>query len=396
MHTLTFPRHLVVSIFVVGLLGACNPAPPPAPQIAAPIVQGNELRFAPGHPQLALLKTEPAQPATSVTIDMPAKLVWNEERTQRIFASFAGRVQSIHADVGQRVSPGGVLAKLASPDFGQAQSDANKALADAGLAERALARQKDLFGAGIVARKDYEMAEADLARAQAELDRAQARTKLYGSSASVNQSLALTSGIQGIVVERNLNPGQELRPDLNGPGVPPLFVVTDPSNLWIQIDARESELSIALPGTQFEIKSPSLSGLTFDGKVAAVSDYIDPQTRTIKIRGLVPNLQRRLKAEMLVTAYFERKFDTGVIVPAAAVQLVGTRHSAFVNTQEGVFEYREVQIGYEGPRKTVLTSGIQPGEKVVVENALLISRMLRMAQEEAKAPESAKTQAVSK
>ncbi len=99
---------------------------------------------------------------------------------------------------------------------------------------------------------------------------------------------------------------------------------------------------------------------------------------------------------MLVTAYFERKFDTGVIVPAAAVQLVGTRHSAFVNTQEGVFEYREVQIGYEGPRKTVLTSGIQPGEKVVVENALLISRMLRMAQEEAKAPESAKTQAVSK
>jgi len=396
MRTHTSTRTLLVASAIGCLLGACNPAPTPAPQIAAPIVQGNELRFAPGHPQLALLKTEPAQAATSVTIDMPAKLVWNEEHTQRVFASFAGRVQSIQADIGQRVGPGSVLAKLASPDFGQAQSDANKAIADANLAERALARQRELFGAGIVARKDYEMAEADLARAQAELDRAQGRTKLYGSGASVNQALALTSGIQGIVVERNLNPGQELRPDLNGPGVPPLFVVTDPSNLWIQIDARESELSVALPGTPFEIKSPSLPGLAFQGKVAAVSDYIDPQTRTIKIRGLVPNLQRRLKAEMLVTAYFERKFDTGVIVPAAAVQLVGNRHSAFVKTQDGVFERREVQIGFEGPRQTVLTSGIQPGEKVVIENALLISRMLRMAQEEAKAPEANLGQAAGK
>lgn len=55
-----------------------------------------------------------------------------------------------------------------------------------------------------------------------------------------------------------------------------------------------------------------------------------------------------------------------------------------------------MQIGFEGPRQTVLTSGIQPGEKVVIENALLISRMLRMAQEEAKAPEANLGQAAGK
>ena len=381
---------------ISALLSACNPAPTPVAEPAAPIIQNEQVRFAPGHPQLALLNYTAATAATSLKIDMPAKLVWNEENTQRIYASFAGRVMTIQSDVGQSVNPGAVLAQLASPDFGMAQSDTSKAQADARLAERTLQRQRELFSAGIVARKDLEQAEADHTRAQAELDRAYARTKLYGSQGSVNQALALTAGIHGVVVERNINPGQELRPDLTGPGVPPLFVITDPSNLWIQIDAREAELAVATPGATFEVTSPSLPGQLFTGTVVAVSDYIDPLTRTIKIRGLVANPKRQLKAEMLVTARFERKFTEGAVIPATAVQLIGNRHTAFVMTQEGVFERREVDIVYENPKEVILRQGIQVGESVVVENALLLSRLLRIAEEEARAPANSKPGATKK
>jgi cobalt-zinc-cadmium efflux system membrane fusion protein len=376
------------------LLSACNPAPTPVAEPAAPIIQNEQVRFAPGHPQLAVLGYTAATAATSLKIDMPAKLVWNEENTQRIYASFAGRVMTIQSDVGQTVNPGAVLAQLASPDFGMAQSDTSKAQADARLAERTLQRQRELFSAGIVARKDLEQAEADHTRAQAELDRAYARTKLYGSQGNVNQSLALTAGIHGVVVERNINPGQELRPDLTGPGVPPLFVITDPSYLWIQIDAREAELAVATPGATFEITSPSLPGQFFTGTVVAVSDYIDPLTRTIKIRGLVANPKRQLKAEMLVTARFERKFTEGAVIPATAVQLIGDKHTAFVMTQEGVFERRVVDIVYENPKEVILRQGIKVGESVVVENSLLLSRLLRIAEEEAKAPENTKAAAI--
>jgi cobalt-zinc-cadmium efflux system membrane fusion protein len=152
-------------------------------------VQGKQLRFPAGHPQLALLPTQAARPATDIVVELPARLVWNEEHTQRIYPAFAGRVGRIDADVGQRVQPGSVLAHLASPEFGQAQADTARAQVDAPM-DKAVQRQRELFAAGIIARKDLEQSEADAARAQAEVARAQARTALYGGSAQVNQQLA--------------------------------------------------------------------------------------------------------------------------------------------------------------------------------------------------------------
>lgn len=380
-------RHLPLLLAAV-LLAACSEHPAPKAEAPAPIVQANQLRFAADHPQLKLLTASPAAPAQAITIELPAKLVWNEERTQRIYPSFAGRVMSILADVGQRVGAGASLAQLASPDFGQAQSDTARAEADERLAAKALQRQRELFDAGIVARKDLEQSEADHARAQAEVERAQARTRLYGSAGGVNQQLALRASVAGVVVERNLNPGQELRPDQAGPGVPALFVVTDPTSLWIQIDARESEVGIVRPGTRFELSIPSLPGQKFSGRVITASDFIDPLTRTIKIRGLVANPERRLKAEMLATARFERSFSKAVVVPSASVLLRGTRQSVFVRTRPGEFERRTVELEYEGPQQVVISKGLQPGEEVVVENVLLLARMLRLAEEEARATDS--------
>jgi membrane fusion protein, heavy metal efflux system len=191
-----------------------------------------------------------------------------------------------------------------------------------------------------------------------------------------------------VVVERNLNPGQEVRPDQSGPGAPALFVVTDPTSLWVLIDARESEVGTLRPGAAFELVVPSLPGQKFEGKVIAASDAIDPATRTIKIRGLVANADRLLKSEMLATARIERTLSAGVVIPASAVTLRGARHWLFVQVQPGVFEPREVTLGYEGPRDVVVSRGLEVGEQVVSDNVLLLARAFRLAQDEAKSGES--------
>jgi cobalt-zinc-cadmium efflux system membrane fusion protein len=368
---------------IAGALTACHDAPAAA-EPAGPILQGKQLRFPPGHPQLAQIGIATASPGKTVTVELPARLVWNEERTQRIYPAFAGRVARIVADVGQPVKPGSVLAMLASPDFGAAQADTAKAQADAQLTQKGLQRQRELFEAGVVARKDLEAAEADAARAQAEVQRAASRTKLYGSAAGVNQSLAIASGITGIVVERNLTPGQELRPDQAGPGVPPLFVVSDPTSLWVQIDAREGEAVTLRPGATFELVVPSLGNQTFEGRITATADFIDPATRTIKIRGVVDNRDRRLKAEMLATARIERTLGSGVLVPAQSVSLRGNEHWVMLQVQPGVFEPREVAVGYQGPKEVLVTKGLEAGDKVVSDNMLLVARQYGIAMEAAK------------
>lgn len=375
----------LVTALGVATLTACRDAPPQAPATAveAPRVQGLSLSFPAQHPHLALIELAEARSSPKVITEMPARLVWNEERTQRIFPALAGRVLEMRADVGQAVRPGTVLARLGSPDLGQAQADAARAQADLQLAQRHLQRQRELLDAGIVARKDFELAEADLARAQAEADRARQRAALYGSNGSgVNQQLALVAGIGGVVVERNLNPGQELRADSTG--TQPLFTVSDPTLLWVQIDAREREFDLLRPGSSFELVVPVLPGQTFGGKVLASSDFIDPSTRTVKIRGVVANPQRVLKAEMLATARVERKLDDGVSVPASAVLLRGTGHSVFVQTAPGQFERREVEIAHEGAKDVVLKTGVKAGEQVVTANALLLARVMANWLEEAR------------
>ena len=378
----------VLSLATLALL-ACTEAPAPKQETPAPIVQGNQLRFPTGHPQLALLSVTAAASAKPISIELPSKLVWNEERTQRIYPAFAGRVTAIKADVGQAVKVGTLLAQLASPDFGMAQSDTAKARADLLLTQKAMQRQRELFEAGIIAKKELEQSEADAARAQAEVERAQGRTRLYGSASGVNHQLGLSASINGVVVERNLNPGQEVRPDQSGPGVPALFVVTDPASLWIQIDARESEVGTVRPGATFELAVPTLPGQKFEGRVITASDFIDPATRTIKIRGVIANPKRLLKAEMLATARFDRVFDAAqMVVPASAVMLRGSRHSVFVQTRAGEFEPREVELAYEGPKQVVISSGLKEGEQVVSDNALLLARLLRLAQDASKTTEA--------
>ncbi len=378
---------LAVGFLVYLLLNPQTPTKPPVPE---PIVQGQQLRFPAGHPQLDLLGTVEAKTAESITIELPARLVWNEERTQRIYPAFAGRVLTLNADIGQSVNAGQVLATLASPEFGAAQADTAKAMADAQVADRALARHQTLFEADVISRKELDSTEAEALRAHAELARAQARTRMYGSAQNVNQQLGLAATVKGVVVERNLSAGQEVRPDQGGPSNPALFVVSDPSVLWVQIDAREADIASLQPGTKISLTLPNYPDQSFEAKIAATGDFIDSSTRAIKVRAVVDNAKRLLKAEMLGTARIERKLAAGVLVPSSAVQLRGAEHWAYVQTEAGVYEPRRVKLGYEGIKEVLIVNGVQAGEMVVKDNGLLLAREFRIAQENAHKPAEAK------
>lgn len=368
-------------------LVACQDKPEPAAAAPLPIIEHQQLRYPADHPQLKLLVTASAEAVSSLAVELPARLVWNEEKTQRIYPAFAGRVARIQADVGQAVRAGQPLAELASPEFGAAQADTSRAQADARLAQQGLLRQRELFEAGVIARKDLEQAEADAARAQAEVARAQARTSLYGSSSSVNQQLGLRSDIAGSIVERNINPGQEVRPDN---ATPPLFVVSDPSSLWVLIDAQEADIRDLRVGAKVRIVVPVMADLAFEATVQAVTDQIDPSTRTIRVRAVVANPQRQLKSEMLARARYERQVGASIQVPASAVFLRGNQHYVFVQTEPGVFAPRDVTLAHEGAQHSLVSQGLNAGEKVVVQNGLLLARELRIAQEAAHAAAQAK------
>ncbi len=311
---------------------------------------------------------------------LTGRLTWNEDVTVRVFSPFAGRVLRVVADAGRTVRAGDTLAVIASPDFGQAQADARRAATDLSLADRTLARTRDLFAHGVVAEKDVQAAEADDARARAEAQRSAARLALYGGdSAAVDQSLVLRAPLGGVVVERNITPGQEVRPDqmlANAPQLfAPLFVVTDPSRLWVQLDLPESELADVRNGAALALRAQPWPNRTFRGTVTLVGSAVDPTSRTIKVRGVVDNPGRDLKAEMLVTVDVAQSARSGVRVPASAVMLKDDAHIVYVVERPGRFRRTTVSVdGGEGSTVFVV-NGLRAGDVVVTDGSLLLEQL---------------------
>jgi cobalt-zinc-cadmium efflux system membrane fusion protein len=366
-----------LALAIAALVSACGNGDAKS-DVARPRLENGRIVFPQDSPQLGSFTIEPVRESAPQQLRLSGRLVWDENRTVRLFPAFAGRVIHILVKAGDRVKPGQTLAMLASPDFGQAQADARRAQSDFALAEKNLSRLRELYAAGVSPRKELITAEADYARAEAELARASGKIRLYGGgSESVDQNLALASPIEGIVVERNINPGQELRPDLQLANSPAMFVITDPSRLWVQLDATESQLASLKRGQTVRLRSSAWPEESFEATVEAISDFIDPGSRTIKVRGSVINRDKKLKGEMFVTAEIEDTQRAGLQLPEKALVLSGGSYYVFVEEAPGSFAWKEVKV--EGVRDGAagLVSGVDLGQKVVVEGTLLLYRLYR-------------------
>lgn len=355
-----------------------------APELPAPKVDASHVVFDPRAPQRDALKTQAAQPRTAEDHRVTGRLVWDEDATVRIYSPFGGRVRSLDAKLGQRLDAGAPLAEIESPDFAQAQADARKARADLVLAERTLDRLRDIYEHGAAARKDRDAAENAYASSLAEVQRAEARLAFYGAppSNAIDGLFALGSPLPGVVVERNLNVGQEVRADAmlaNAPQfVLPQFVVSDPRRLWVLLDATEMEMGLFKPGQELRITSRAFPGRSFRGRLEVVGDELDSATRTIKARGTVDNADLLLKAEMYVDveAGLDSAPDSSVEVRSGAVVTEDDHTFVFVESSPGTYERRDVRIGAESDGMTLVRGGLKPGESVVVEGSLLLNELL--------------------
>ncbi len=350
-----------------------RPTPPPAPVDVVTLPAGS--------PQLSSIRVAAAPAGSEAPVLATGRLTWDEDATVRVFVPVAGRVVRPPVGTGTRVAAGALLALLSSPDFGQAQSEASRATTDLSLATRTRDRLARLVEKGAAPRKELDSAEADLARSAAEEARASAKVRRMSAAASgkaaesagaVDGLFPLASPLAGVVVERNVTPGQEVRPDAPLPA----FTVTDPSRLWVVVDIPERELSRVKAGAPLRIRSSAWPGRTFAGALELVGDALDPATRTVRGRGRVPNPGGLLKGEMYVSVEVEEASPRrGAVVPARAVLTEGARHVVFVEEAAGRYRKVPVETGLERDGTLFLRSGLEPGTRIVTDGSLLLASL---------------------
>jgi cobalt-zinc-cadmium efflux system membrane fusion protein len=338
----------------------------------------NALNFPADAPQLAYMRIQPvtevAEPAAE---PLPARIAYDENKTARVTTPLAGRVVKIAVQPGDTVKSGQPLAWLDSPDYGSAVTDAAKAEADLRQKQAAYERAQILFNGQVLARKDLESAEADIAQAQAERRRAVLRLRNLSQGANegagTGERVALRAPIAGVVAERQINPGAEIRPDTPGPQ----FVVSDLANLWVMIDLPERYLGKVHVGQRVDLELDAFPNEVFQARVASIGAALDPTSRRVPVRCELPNPGGRLKPEMFARATLIADSQRQVLrVPNSALVMTGLYYFVFVETAPGRLEKRRVDVSIQDRDYSIVKAGLKAGERIVTSGALLINSEL--------------------
>jgi membrane fusion protein, heavy metal efflux system len=335
------------------------------------------LRYAADAPQLAALKIRAAEELpVPLAEPLNGRITYNDNFTARVSSPIAGRIVSLRLQPGDAVKSGDTLLTLDSPELAQAVADLSKAQADETRKRLAFERSTKLYAGEVLPRKDLESVEADLAQARAEAERARLRLRNLAPSGGARENYVLRSPINGIVSERKANPGLEVRPDL----ADPLFVITDPTRLWVMIDLPERNLAKVEPGHPVAVEVDAWPGERFPGTIEKVGETVDPATRRIQVRCSLPNPARRLKPEMYArVTLLADEHQRALRVPNGALITEGLYSHLFVEKSPGVFEKRRVALRLQDRDYSYIASGLNPGERVVASGALLLNSELAEA-----------------
>ncbi|HKS96150.1 MAG TPA: efflux RND transporter periplasmic adaptor subunit [Terriglobia bacterium] len=302
---------------------------------------------------------------------LQAQIQADPTRVVRVYAPVSGRLASVDVRPADVVSQGQPLAVVASSDVAAARQAYQQALADNAVKQSALARSKLLLDHHAIAEKDYEQAEADAHMSAAALASAVERLNLLnvGINGSSDE-LVVRAPRSGVVVSLGAAAGEFAKSLDNSD---PLCTIADLTTIWAVGEVYEKDLASVRVGNAADVTVSAYPGQTWRGRITAVASIVDPVTRTLSVRVVLPNPGLELKPDMFASIRLVRALRDYVIAPSAAVLREGTSDYVYVEDSAGHFARCVVTLGqYTGADQVEITSGIVPGSKIVVEGADLL------------------------
>jgi len=307
-------------------------------------------------------------------VRVPAEVQLNPDRVAHITPMFAGQVTTVNASLGDAVDRNQTLVTLRSVALGEARADLSRAQGAVDLAQANFDRQKELRDEGIGAKRNLLEAENELRRTKAELAAARDRLRVYGGSPK-GASVAIRSPLKGVVIERHATPGEVVGTER------PMFVVADTSSVWVVGRVYAQDIAVARVGAAAAVSLQSYPDRTWQGTVSYVASTLDPHTRTLPIRVELDNPDAVLRPGLFGTISLAPMSDSPAVpvVPEGAVQQIRGEASVFVpTTTSGEFRAVVVTVGVRANGRVAITSGVAPGDRVVVKGAFTLkSELLR-------------------
>lgn len=352
-------------------LAGCGKGHDTAPRAKPPVIPKDEVLLAPDSSKRAMIvEREIGRVPAPIMEPVAGKIAYDETVTARISAPIAGRIVSQLPVLGAHVNARDPLIELDSPELGRAKEDYANALADARLAQGAHDRAKSLFEHGVLSHRELQEAENALTHAQDDVSQSLMHLHNLGvADDQINNRYWVRSPISGVITERHVNPGLEVRPDLSDP----LFVVSDLSRLWVYMNVFEKDIGLIHVGGQVAVTVVAYPNERFPAVIEYIDKLVDEDTRSIKVRCRLSNADGRLLPSMYASVDVQSgPDDRAVVIPLTALFTEGEGDQVFVKIGDGHYKQREVKVRLRMKDRAVIAEGLETGETIVSEGALLL------------------------
>jgi membrane fusion protein, heavy metal efflux system len=287
-----------------------------------PVAQSNRIEISEEAQQKSGIELAEAQERTLADqVVLTGVVAPDEARVAHIVPLAQGVVERIFVKLGDRIEKGESLVALDIVEMGELAAERLRiaaqfqtAKAKLNVAQRSLDRAENLLKVEAISKREYDErlarrdeAQAEVASRTAELLQVDQKLRRFGlknetirnlKDSPENAGSALSRNMvrapfAGIITKFNVAPGELVSSDKE------MFTLVDPSSVWVVADVYEKDIGRLATGATCEVAVSSYPNQKFKGIVADISDFLDPQTRTAKLRCVVPNRDRRLKLEML-------------------------------------------------------------------------------------------------
>lgn len=263
----------------------------------------------------------------------------------------ADTIRALRFDSGDRVRRGQVLVEMSSVEQAAGLAEvqaANQA------AQEELRRYQELYDRGFASQ-----ARLDSVRAAAEA--AEARLNAGGSRIADRTIRAPFAGVVGL---RTASPGQFMRPGDQ------IGTLDDVSEIKLDFDIPETRLASLAPGVEIVASTAAYPGRTFNGVIANVDSRVDPNTRSVRVRAMLPNADEALRPGMLMTVNVRSNPREALAIPEIAIldQIDGAYVYRIAPRDGGqAAELVRIQTGQRSGGMAEVTEGLAVGDRVVVE-----------------------------
>ncbi len=286
-------------------------------------------------------------------------LTYDERMVHHIHTKYGGWIEKLHVDfTGQEVKKNDLLMEIYSPELVSTQEDLvlalkyKESLKDSTFAE--LTESAD----SLLASTKRRLQLFDIPEHQ--IDELMRDKK-------ITKTMHIHSPVRGFVIEKKALQGMRVQPGMS------LYMIADLSNIWVLADIYEYEVPWIKLGQSAEMNLSYFPGKKFAGKVTFIDPFLDPATRTLKVRMEFPNSNGELKPDMYANVTIKSTVTKrGVAVPEEAVIHSGEREIVIVQGPSGTFESRELTLGSQADGYYQVLKGLRAGKIVVTSSNFLI------------------------